>query len=296
MSKSYSGSPEELRPILHNDNMRYGLSVGRRCPMHSAHVTCLRDIIAAGLTPVVCFGSANDATNPNYDPIKTPLTVEQQITQLRMVMEQEFPDLCETVMALAFAQEDVGNAEKWSASVVEKLKDGEDISEFCVMHFFDKNVDHNTPADASIKPLSNYSDAFLERGVSVWHCFTDSELSATIMREWDLRHLTDEQRATFAAPDYIISLAEAARANNPDRDLLEKIPVTMLDLSLERMRNEAGITTADVVSIAQKSGALSLKSIKETLGNKLKEHNAQHGVAPKWQDKAESSSPGHPLL
>src|SRR5262249_15158487 len=71
--------------------IRYGVSIGRRAPMHRMHVDCLREIQEAGLKPIFFIGSTNDAKSPLYDPIRNPLTLEQQRVQLRLAV----PDLYE---------------------------------------------------------------------------------------------------------------------------------------------------------------------------------------------------------
>lgn len=299
----YEGRLEKVGSNLKDDGQKYGLSVGRRSPMHRMHVECLEEIIKAGLTPVMCFGSANNADSRHYNPINTPLTMEQQKEQLRIVLEKEFPEQCEAVMALAFAQEDVGNAQKWSACIANKLKERNAL-DGCVMHFRAKDADCKTSVEKPILPLSRYGESFAQFGISVWQSHNDpeteitltnpdtgkrEELSAGTMRNWDLQSLTQEQRIAFAAPDYIIRLAIEARENNPDRELIKSIPVTMLDLSLERMRKEAHIPTRDIIEVAQLNGELSLEAIKSALNVKLEEHiegcTAEQQPLQHWQKR-----------
>jgi hypothetical protein len=298
MTRTYEGRVETLAPTLRDDGIRYGLSVGRRSPMHQMHVDCLHEIVQAGLMPVVCIGSANDSENRHFDPVKSPLTLEQQLEQLRIVAEREFPEQREDIMRLAFGQPDVGNADKWSAAIATKLR-ALDADNGCVMHFRAKDDDRKTAAEKAIQPLSRYADPFAQYGISVWqsHNHPDSEitlpnpltgeaeeLSASTMRKWDLHHLTPEQRNTFAAPDYIIDLATNARASNPDRAVLDKagIPVSMLDLSLERALQEFGIDTRDIVEIAGLTDDVTIESLQSALSVAIEERF-------RWRDKVGES-------
>src|SRR5690606_13431144 len=67
-----------------------------------------------------------------------------------------------------------------------------------------------------------------------------------------------------------------------DRDLLEaeKIPLTVFDLSLDRLRNEAGISTAEVVKAAKEVGDVSLDGLVKAAKNIVKDMQASPRPAP----------------
>ena len=80
-------------------------------------------------------------------------------------------------------------------------------------------------------------------------------------------------------PDYIVDLANAARKRNPMKAVIEEagIPVTMLDLSLERMRMEAGISMREI--IGQIEEKLSLSTLSLAVATALE--NLQKQLIPK---------------
>ena len=67
----------------------------------------------------------------------------------------------------------------------------------------------------------------------------DLSISARTLRELDLENLTDEQRKIIASPDYLLKIAKAAREANPDKDKMIEDPITLKDLSLQRLRLES---------------------------------------------------------
>lgn len=225
--------------------------------------------------PVFGIGSANDKTNPHYDPLKNPLTPAQQYEQLRIVVEKEFPEHGPRILDLAFALEDVGHDVKWSQSVADILHE-KDMLGKCAMHFRPKVTDNVT--SESIQPLQYYKGLFARNGIPVWESSSINpetgeleEMSATEMRDWDLNQLTEDQYNALAAPDYIIALANAARGNNPDRELLDNagIPVTMLDLSLERLYREADIPTLEIVAQAELQEEITVNTLRDAVSEAL---------------------------
>jgi len=256
MQQTFGGSTEKVKEELAAAQVQYGLSIGRRAPMHRMHTDCLREITEAGLTPVVAIGSVNGATSPHYDPLKNPLTLAQQKAQLKLAMPQL--DVEKQVVTL----DDLGNYDKWCDQLTAMVARSGMAGKTAV-HFRSKAADAGITG--AIKPLSAYSKGFTERGLAVWESFNrdpaDDLINASDLRKLDLENLTQEQRALFAAPDYIVGLAKDARANNPDRAMLDEhhIPLTMLDLSLERLHKEAGISTAAIAARAE--GPLTLASL-----------------------------------
>ena len=83
MSKTYHGSADALKDALKKDGIEYGISIGRRAPMHRMHVDCIHEIAEAGLKPVIFIGSTNTADSAYFNPVSNPLTLEQQKEQLK---------------------------------------------------------------------------------------------------------------------------------------------------------------------------------------------------------------------
>lgn len=279
--------------------------------MHQGHVFCLRDILEAGLMPITGIGSANMPGNKNYDPMKNPLTPAQQRKQMEIVARNEFPEHSDTITRLVFELEDVGDSAGWSQNVIAALHEKvlqeralspasealpeEEILQKCAMHFCPKEVD--SQAQGHIQPLSNYTSLFADAGISIWQSNAINmshgdmeEMSASAMREWDLNNLSEDQHNTLATPDYIVELANEARRNNPERDLLDEagIPVTMLDLSLERLHQEAEVSTLEVVEKAESKGEkITLDSLCNAANEALAEFKDRRALqGRRWVDLA----------
>ncbi|MDE2101342.1 MAG: hypothetical protein KGL39_29110 [Patescibacteria group bacterium] len=262
MTDAFRGNAEQVKAGLASEGIKYGISIGRRAPMHRMHVDCLREIKEAGLTPVVFIGSTNGPDSPLYDPIRNPLTLEQQREQLRIAV----PDLYDEKRILTLP--DYGAPDLWFDNFFAMIGET-DFAGRAVAHYRSKASDA-PQAGGSIRPLSSYMDGFISRDLPAWESFNrnpaDDNINASDLRKLDLEHLTPEQRAIFAAPDYIIGIAKKARANNPDSALLDEahIPVTVLDLSFDRLRKEAGISTHEILERAKTShGFLTLGSLSE---------------------------------
>jgi hypothetical protein len=114
------------------------------------------------------------------------------------------------------------------------------------------------------------------------------ELSASAMREWDLNDLSEDKYNALAAPDYIIGIANNARRNNPDGALLDQagIPVTMLDLSLERLEQEAEISTREVMEKAGSEGeCITLNTLQRAANEALADFKDRQALqARRWVD------------
>lgn len=281
MRDFYQGRGKDLSDIFHRDGIKYAISMGRRAPMHRMHIDCLHEIVDAGLVPVIGIGSTNGASSPLYDPLKNPLTEEQQREQLGSVVYREFPQEAEAILPLIFSQEDINHAEKWSKSIAQIMQD-KGVFGRCVLHFRAKESDFEAKNN-NIRALSGYTRILAEHGVPSWGSHNihphDDNIHASDMRKWDLNRLRDDQRALFAAPDYIVDLANAARKRNPMKAVIEEagIPVTMLDLSLERMRMEAGISMREI--IGQTEEKLSLSTLSLAVATALE--NLQKQLIPK---------------
>lgn len=265
MRDFYQGRGEELRDMLHRDGIEYAISMGRRAPMHRMHVDCLHEIMNAGLMPVIGIGSTNAATSPLYDPLKNPLTESEQREQLRRVIYRYFPQKADAMMQLIFAQEDLGHAEKWSKSMAQTMRE-KGVFDKCALHFRAKENDTQNQ-DKNIRALSDYTKILAEHGIPSWGSYNlhsgDDNIHASDMRKWNLNHLSGNQESLFAEPEYIIGLAKSARQSCPSLEALEnaRIPVTMLDLSLNRLRVEAGTPTHEIIEAASAKDGLSLATL-----------------------------------
>jgi NH3-dependent NAD+ synthetase len=268
MQDMLHGTADTVKEDLAAQDIRYGISVGRRAPMHRVHADCLREIKDAGLQPVIFIGSANDVESPFFDPIRNPLTIQQQKDQLRLAIPELYDE--QHVIALP----DMGHPETWFDEFFTHIR-GTDYEGRSVVHFRSKASDALQEGN-KIRALSSYAKGFAERGMPSWESFNknpdDDNLNATEMRALDLDHLNPQQRALFAAPDYIIELAKQARASNPDKVLLDQagIPLTALDLSLDRLRKEAAISTSSIIEEAGKAGKITAASISAAATSILK--------------------------
>lgn len=255
MQGAFHGHAEDVKEGLAKARLEYGVSIGRRAPMHRIHAEAISEIAEAGLKPVIFIGSTNGADSPWFDPLRNPLTLAQQKEQLKSALPQHYDE--SRILTLP----DVGNQEKWLNGFFDMF-DGTPFKDKSVMHYRTKAADKKD-ANGAIRPLSQYMEGFGKRGLPAWESYNrdpaDDNINATEIRSFDLNNLTPDQRALMAAPDYIISLAQAARDANPDKALLENLPLTVFDLTLDRLRKEANITTAQVFGAAATGDLKSLQ-------------------------------------
>ena len=259
--KVFQGDADEIGNEIAENGFEYAIPPGRRAPMHRMHAECVMDILRSGLKPVLAIGSVNGPDSALWNPVKNPLTVEQQKEQFRRAL----PGV-DYNAAMILELEDTSDDKTWIENFHKKVKEL-GIDKKAVVYFRAKSADAATAADASVKPLAAYTQSFVDEGMAVWQSYNtnpaDDNISASAIRAFDLGKLTVQQRRIIGAPDYIIQLAREARDSNPDKALLEEnnIPLTVLDLSLDRMRKEAGITTAQVIAAAQEDGPVDAQSL-----------------------------------
>lgn len=246
MKDAFHGHADDVKEGLGKRGLEYGISIGRRAPMHRIHAEALQEIADAGLKPVMFVGSTNSADSQWFDPVKNPLTLDQQKEQLKHAL----PHLYDEANVLTLP--DYGNQEKWLQGFF-KMIEGTPFSGKSVVHYRAKAADRKDN-NGAIRPLSQYMEGFAKRGMPAWESYNadpaDDNINATEIRSFDLRHLTKKQKALMAAPDYIIELAKEARDSNPDKKLMRDVPLTVFDLTLDRLRKEAGISTAQVLAKA----------------------------------------------
>lgn len=200
--------------------MRFGVSIGRRQPMHRVHLDCIREIVDAGLRPIIMVGSVNTADSPLYDPIRNPLNFEQQKEQLKLAT----PHIDYEILPIA----DVGDLQKWCAQVVALL--GDKLTQ-SVMHYRAKREDKN----GLIEPLSASEVVFAGLGLKSWRTVNkdaaDDAVNGSRLRELNM---DDPQfQREVVVPDYIRQLVLKARAEHPESKNWGA--PTMRDISLWRL-------------------------------------------------------------
>ncbi|TAL37829.1 MAG: ribose-phosphate diphosphokinase [Alphaproteobacteria bacterium] len=279
VKKVFQGDADEIGNEITENGFEYAIPPGRRAPMHRMHAECVLDILRSGLKPVLAIGSVNGPESKLWNPVKNPLTVEQQKEQFRRAL----PGI-DYNPAMILELEDTPDDKTWIENFHKKVKDL-GIESKSVVYFRSKSSDAATAGDANTKPLSEYTQSFVDEGMAVWQSYNanpaDDNISASAIRAFDLNHLTVQQRRIIGAPDYIVSLAREARDSNPDKALLEEhnVPLTVLDLSLDRMRKEAGISTAAVIQAALEEGPVSAASLALAATDLVKERAGM--AAPK---------------
>lgn len=191
----YRNTPD-LAQRFKNDGIRYGVSVGRRQPMHRVHLDCLREIIAHDLKLICVHGSVNPKGSRFYNPEENPLTLPELEEQVRRAL----PGV--EVIHLAIA--DRGDAALWSRDLAGLLGDKLSAS---VMHYRRKREDKR---EATIRPLSETQALLMEQGLAIWEsenaAATDYAVHGRDLRMMDIHHLTSAQEALFADAGYIKEL------------------------------------------------------------------------------------------
>lgn len=270
MIRAFDGKLDKALAVeMQAAGYEYGISIGRRAPLHKMHIDCILEIARAGLKPVIIIGSVNTAGDPLYDPLRNPLTVEAQMQQLRDVLPPALYAQC-TILTLPDQQDDA----VWMENLKKLLAD-HGMAGKSVMHFRAKSADAATSTAARCKPLGAYKENLMAAGIGVWQSYNenpaDDLINASDIRTFNLAALDDSQRGI--APQ-LAKLAESARVmrlTNPDGKALDKanVPLTMLDFSLARLYRETGTRTSEVLKRAKLGGTVSLESLtaatKETI-------------------------------
>jgi ribose-phosphate pyrophosphokinase len=265
MIKSYDGRGEDIAATLKDEGVVFGISLGRRAPLHTMHVDCLREIVDAGLTPVVVIGSVNSPESALYDPVRNPLTLAQQEEQLRRLFtEKNWPE--PVIVSLPDHPDDA----VWMQDLLTSLRKAGINPEQSVMHFRGKAADAEKLND-KIKPLGQYARSLLENGLGVWQSYNsrkeDDLISASAIRAADFNNLPLDLKGTIAVSDTLLEMTRKARADNPDRGVLDALglPVTMMDLTFDRLRREAGVATKAVLDKAGEKGDVDMTRIAEAI-------------------------------
>lgn len=261
---------------LQEDGIKYGIFVNRGQPLLLTHVGCIKQISKNGLKPIIVIGSTNQA-DEFFDPVNNPLTFEQRVEQLQMALAAY-----QIVNYKILELPDVGNGEKWVKSVGEMLDREGMARNQCVFSYFQKENDGVKAGGVGVPPLAQFTEALkINVALHILRLRNDEEInkilggkaddvSASKFRKMDLSEETEEQRATVVTLDFIRALAFRARKENPSGSRLNqlKIPVTMLDLTLDRLRKE---TTIETESLLNKALSKVSENQSETLLDKLHE-------------------------
>ncbi len=220
--------------------IKYGLSIGRRQPFHNVHLDCIKEIIEQDLILIIINGSANKLDNPNYNPYLNPLSPEQQTKQIKNVFAaNKISNEHYKILDL----EDCSNSKVWVKSLVNLLIKSGINPHQTVMHYRTKADDKNISKNSTIKPLDNYRKSIIATGISIWRSVNKNKfydcISATPMRTANLEAKRKKYKGVMLDKNYILQLAKQARVFNPE---LGSLPITMLDLTLNRFKIDKKIT------------------------------------------------------
>lgn len=272
MTQQFDGRLDAaLKAELAKAGIEYGLSIGRRAPLHKMHLDCILEMAAAGLKPVIVIGSSNQAGDPLYDPLKNPLTVAEQLAQLKAALPAGVYEQC-LVLTLPDRLEDAD----WMQSLKGLLQE-HGLTGKTVMHFRAKAADAAAPADGRARPLSQYRQDLMAMGLSVWQSYNgdaaDDLINASDLRALDVENIADDKKAQFAALNTYADAVRRARLQNPDGALLDAagVPKTALDLTLARLASEAGVKTRALIAKAAATGHLSHAALLSATQEKIEE-------------------------
>ncbi len=262
MAQAFDG---QITPALADDmkkaGVAYGLSIGRRAPLHRMHIDCILEIARAGLKPVVIIGSVNTAGDPLYDPLRNPLTVAAQMKQLRDALPPALYAQC-TFLTLADEQDDA----VWMDNLTRLLQD-HGMAGQAVMHFRAKAADAATQDAVRCRPLGAYKETLMARGISIWQSYNadvaDDDINASALRQVALESAGEATRQLAPRFDALARDARAQRCSNPDGEMLDAagLPVTMLDHTLMRLYRETGLRTREVIERLAHKGHVSLTAL-----------------------------------
>lgn len=210
------------------DGIKYALSIGRRQPMTVAHVEAVKEIIAAGLIPIIAVGSTNSIRSRHYDPLKNPLNFSQQMEQIR----RELPFLPNPIIV---PFEDLGDQERWSKSIATFLQNpfslkaaGLDVAEPILKKTVIHHLRKTKPEVLSVEvPVLN------KVGLSSW--------ASEIVNDKD----------QFVGTYSLLRAAAQARDTNPDGHMLAKahLEPSLLDFTLARLYNETGLKLSNLLQV-----------------------------------------------
>lgn len=228
---------------LKDAGIKYILSIGKRQPMHIGHKRSLERILSMDEFKLVyVIGSTNKGGDKLFDPFTNPLNLDQQIEQFKICFPKR--------EAIFLPIMDVADMSQWGPSITESLHQLGIEAKECAIHFIGKPEDKLSNSSSfrlingdlvTLNEGQWLIEAMAYYGFFIWF---DEELpvnlsiSARNLRKIDLNNLRDDQKHLFSTPEYLLKLAKKARENNPDKDSIKDKPITLEDLSLERLRLE----------------------------------------------------------
>lgn len=243
--------------------IKYGITVGRRQPMHIVHLDCIREIVRAGLHPIIIMGSVNAANSAFYKPLENPLTKMQQIEQLQIAMAKaSIKDY--TLLSL----DDVDDIESWSDNLASTLVRARIVLDETVFHYREKVVDTKKLTER-ILPLSKYEAYIMNHNISIWRSVNSDkqldEISSTPFRIMDLEGAEFyREKINLVCPDFITLLARTARTHNPHKLLMSHLPLTTLDLVLGRLMSEKQV---DVIGDWRELERVTIKGLSKLISS-----------------------------
>ncbi|MFT7086700.1 MAG: nicotinamide mononucleotide adenylyltransferase [Rickettsiales bacterium] len=234
---------------------KFVILIGRRQPFHLGHFDCVKNVLKAGGIPLIFIGSSNDISNKNYNPLDNPLNLNQSIEQLEFIMRDRLGLVKNQYKIISIS--DFNSSESWSKKLVSLLNENfpnEKMDRF-LFHFFPKPEENKkiTPDSFEvIKNLSAYVSKFQAHGIEPIifdGTAQNRNLSSTKYRQIDLRTSNEVDLDNVPYLTRIIELAENARRNSNFSEVFvaNQIPLTMLDLTLDRLKNELDIDLDNIL-------------------------------------------------
>lgn len=237
---------------------KYALIVHRFQPFSERHLEQVEAAKARGLTPVIVVRSQNNSEHPSYDPIKTPLTLEQQVEDIKRAVP---PSSGAVIIPMA----DLDAKQSWSKALLSKLDDvaflkkcGLDTAQGIraqTILLTSPEQHANEQGETLLTDAPKVAKQLIAEGIpSVEYSSEPAHIAAWRSSQLGTDLGTDTTNLPFCNKDFLYELAQKARAANPDRALLamHNIHVSLFDLTLDRVNKEAGIRTRQIIGMCHK--------------------------------------------
>lgn len=246
---------DELLARIKDQKITTGITVGRRQPMHIGHLDCVREIIHSGITNILfVIGSNNIAESDFYDAARNPLTFDQQVRQIQYALTllgQEMPEMNTAIDYKIVGLSDMGDMNAWAEELRELVVLSGFVPERAIYHYRSKVEDINNP-----RGLAKSESEILAQNISVWRSYNqDMMLNFINSTEFRLMDLEGEEfrrkSKQLVHAELIRHEAKRAREESPDPDvqLLAHLPLTMMFLTLEKMRQDKQIFLKSIINI-----------------------------------------------
>lgn len=240
--------------------IKYAVFVGRFQPfLKETHFDfCLKGILNTGLKPILLFGSGNESADfEKFNPLNNPLSNEQRIGQFGYVKSALFDNEEDRIGFAGFLDDKFDN-DIWFRALLEHLikyfadlNNGDSIENAV---FFRVGKDADLKKDLRLNPpsLSHFDDMIIKSplaGILSPNCDVRLlDISATKYRKISV--LSEEFKNNVIAFDYIKNLVSEIRRQTIWGEHFNKInlDLTMLDLSLYRLCNEAKLDSKTILN------------------------------------------------